>query len=640
VTVDVTGQWLYVDYGLSGMSAFAIDAVSGLLTAAGVFGDVPGGGGGPVPPAFGFSPATLAFVAQEGGSSPAAQLLYVSNVGGGVLSWTASADATWLTLSPTSGTGTAPVTVTAALGALTAGTYNALITLSAPEAATVTVPVTFTVGPPAPSATVPRFVYATNQNENTLSTYAVDAASGQLRPTGYVLGGGYLTSVVVEPSGRFAYVANQGSSVLAYGINSATGSLTAVPGSPFATGTNPLAVRVDPSGQRVYVASYGSNRVWAYTITESSGALTPLASAASVVARSGPSSIAFVSGTAPLQFTSKFAYTANQGGNNVAGYTVDGVTGALTAVAGSPFTAGTSPRSVTVEPSGRFAYVANAGSNNVSAYTVNGTSGTLTAVSGSPYAAGTAPRHVTVDPTGRFVYVANEGANTVSAYTLNTATGALSAISGSPFAAGTSPRSVTVEPSGRFAYVANAGANTVSAYTVNRVAGTLTAMAGSPFLTGGTPRNVTVDPTGRFAYVANETSNDVSMFTISSTTGALTAVGTPVAAGINPVSVAVDPTGRFAYVASQGGNTVSAFAINQTTGELTAMGVPLATGTLPASVTVDVTGRWLYVANLGSNDVSIYSIDSLTGALTASGTVVGPPPMNGPFSLIVSGLSQ
>ncbi len=105
-------------------------------------------------------------------------------------------------------------------------------------------------------------------------------------------------------------------------------------------------------------------------------------------------------------------------------YTINSSTGALRAVAGSPFAAGTNPDSVTVDPSGRFAYVANfcvSGNDcsvgTVSAYTINSSTGALRAVAGSPFAAGNGPGSVTVDPSGRFAYVANSGDNTVSAYT-------------------------------------------------------------------------------------------------------------------------------------------------------------------------------------------------------------------------------
>jgi 6-phosphogluconolactonase (cycloisomerase 2 family) len=107
----------------------------------------------------------------------------------------------------------------------------------------------------------------------------------------------------------------------------------------------------------------------------------------------------------------KFAYVVNQCGNvsctgsgNVSAYTIDSTTGTLTAITGSPFAAGMGPHSVAVDPSGKFAYVANecisinsCSSGNVSAYTFDSTTGALTAVTGSPFAAGTVPVSVAVD---------------------------------------------------------------------------------------------------------------------------------------------------------------------------------------------------------------------------------------------------
>jgi DNA-binding beta-propeller fold protein YncE len=147
--------------------------------------------------------------------------------------------------------------------------------------------------------------------------------------------------------------------------------------------------------------------------------------------------------------TPKFAYVANEcasscSAGNVSAYTVNSSTGTLSAVSGSPFAAGNTPLSVTVDPSARFAYVANLYGDNVSAYTINGSTGALRALSDSPFAAGDTPASVTVDPSGRFAYVANQGDDTVSAYTINSSTGALSAVSGSPFASGVFPRSVVI----------------------------------------------------------------------------------------------------------------------------------------------------------------------------------------------------
>jgi 6-phosphogluconolactonase (cycloisomerase 2 family) len=79
------------------------------------------------------------------------------------------------------------------------------------------------------------------------------------------------------------------------------------------------------------------------------------------------------------------ASSANQASNNVSGYTIDPSTGALTAIAGSPFQAGLNPFSVAVDPSGSFAYVANLGSGNVSGYAIDPSTGALTAIATSPF---------------------------------------------------------------------------------------------------------------------------------------------------------------------------------------------------------------------------------------------------------------
>ncbi len=79
----------------------------------------------------------------------------------------------------------------------------------------------------AASSNLPRFAYVANYNDNTVSIYTVNAATGQLRHNGYVAAGTAPYSVTVDPSGKFAYAANYGSSnVSAYTINASTGALT------------------------------------------------------------------------------------------------------------------------------------------------------------------------------------------------------------------------------------------------------------------------------------------------------------------------------------------------------------------------------------------------------------------------------
>ena len=103
--------------------------------------------GGAPQPTIGVSPSSLSFTATAGGSNPANQTINITNTGGGTLNFTASDDAPWLTVSPTSGTAPSTLTASADITGLAAGTYNGTITISAAGATNtpVNVPVTLTV---------------------------------------------------------------------------------------------------------------------------------------------------------------------------------------------------------------------------------------------------------------------------------------------------------------------------------------------------------------------------------------------------------------------------------------------------------------------------------------------------------------
>jgi hypothetical protein len=76
----------------------------------------------------------MAFNGTVGGPDPTSQTLQISNGGSGILNWSVSEGANWLSLSPTSGTSigeTDVVTVKVSLAGLTAGTYNTTITIKA-----------------------------------------------------------------------------------------------------------------------------------------------------------------------------------------------------------------------------------------------------------------------------------------------------------------------------------------------------------------------------------------------------------------------------------------------------------------------------------------------------------------------------
>ncbi len=81
---------------------------------------------------------------------------------------------------------------------------------------------------------------------NDLTSYAITPASGALTAISTVGTGTFPLGVVIDPSGAFAYVANENSAdVSVYALNATTGALTQVGGSPFAAGAGARSIAID-----------------------------------------------------------------------------------------------------------------------------------------------------------------------------------------------------------------------------------------------------------------------------------------------------------------------------------------------------------------------------------------------------------
>jgi YVTN family beta-propeller protein len=220
-----------------------------------------------------------------------------------------------------------------------------------------------------------KFAYVPNGDgvvPNSVAMYTINATTGVLTSIGKTAVEGFAASVAVDPSGKFAYVVGTASgtgsagSVSTYTINAATGALTST--GTIAAGTSPVSMVVDPTGRFAYVANSSSNDVSMYTINVNTGALTSMGTIAT--------------GTEPVSMVvdpaGKFAYVANSSSNDVSMYTINVNTGALTSM--GTIATGQSPTSIAVHPSGKFAYVTNSMSNDVSIYSIDGATGALTLI--------------------------------------------------------------------------------------------------------------------------------------------------------------------------------------------------------------------------------------------------------------------
>jgi YVTN family beta-propeller protein len=325
---------------------------------------------------------------------------------------------------------------------------------------------------------------------------------------------------------NFAYVLNGGSSnrgdgtISSYTVNSCTGDLAPTTPATIATGSDPEDMVVDPLGRFAYVANLVSNAaddatISMYTINPSTGALTPT-SPATVPTGFFPQGIG-------IDPSGKFVYTANSDDNTVSMFTISPTTGVLTPTTPPTVSTGVDPGSVTVDPSGRFAYVANQADDTVSMYTIDQNTGVLTPTQPATAQAGGGPFGVTVDPSGKFAYVPNAyGNNNVSEYTIDSTTGVLTPTAEIAASAGNSPTCAAVDPSGKFVYVVNRQDNTVWAYTIDSGSGNLSLIG--TVATGVQPWRDTVDPSGSFLYVTNE-SGSISIYAISGD-GTLSSAGT------------------------------------------------------------------------------------------------------------------
>ena len=166
-----------------------------------------------------------------------------------------------------------------------------------------------------------------------------------------------------------------------------------------------------------------------------------------------------------------------------------------------------------------------------------GSSGALTAIPGSPFRAGSLPCGIASDSSGSHVYVTDYAKGEVLGYSVTS--GALASL-GSPFPAGNQPKAIAVDPTYLFAYVANSLDGTVSAYSIGS-SGALSSIG--TYDTGIQPVAIGIDPsTSHFVFTANFLGNNVSDFEMSTTAGTLiNAQHSPYTANAQPTAVVAVP---------------------------------------------------------------------------------------------------
>ena len=296
--------------------------------------------------------------------------------------------------------------------------------------------------------------------------------------------------------GRYLLAADAGSNQISVLRIRPDGSLAKAQGSPvYSGGFEPVSIAVHDN--LVYVANEGNkatgtgSNYTGFTLNRG-GHLTPLPGSTVPLPRTAnPGDILFNS-------TGTNLVGVEVGTSDPSTFLIDsfvvGKHGSLAAAAGSPFPAqAAGPFGSEFSPADPSRlYVSNAhggaGNGSVSAFNVAG-NGTLSSIGVSPYADGqTTPCWVEISHDGAYLFAVNTGSTTISGYRIS-ADGSLTNVSTTGFRSGTGirPFDARLDPTGADLYVVDAALNAVSAFAVS--GGALNEISGSAFSlpVGATP---------------------------------------------------------------------------------------------------------------------------------------------------------
>ena len=257
--------------------------------------------------------------------------------------------------------------------------------------------------------------------------------------------------LAMNPNGKYLYYASselgggvsQGIGALA--VDSASGTLSVVAGSPFPADQAAFRVYVHPSGRFLYTENIEASgtggaalqSLSGFSIDSSTGALAP------VLGSPFTPPVSATVGTLAVHPSGNFLYaTSGMAANGILGWSIDGTTGGLAVLPGSPFQLGVAIYGGAFDPSGKFLY-ASASAGGILGFSVDANSGALTPIAGSPFASSSVLGGPTIEPSGRFLFAVDGKNSAIVGFSIDSATGALAPL-GSPTAVSAHPMSLTV----------------------------------------------------------------------------------------------------------------------------------------------------------------------------------------------------
>jgi len=281
-------------------------------------------------------------------------------------------------------------------------------------------------------STVPskEYIFINNYQSNTVSSYTVDSATGDLAVVNTVPSDTYPWKSVTNPAGTYLFVASQQGdplvpdTITVYSIDQNTGAITEIPGSPFSSGLEVTDLDIHPNGKFLYVSGLSS----LYAIFSiSNGALTPISGSPFTLTGG-------MGGKNVIALTVDGSHAYIHAGFEVMSYTVDGTTGLLTPVTGTPTIVSTGTgEAIRVDPLERGVFIVGR-SYMVEWLTINPADNELTV--GGTLAVGQIGQNIAISGDGKFLYASNWSDMAFHAYSIDQVTMALTPLAPPDYASG------------------------------------------------------------------------------------------------------------------------------------------------------------------------------------------------------------
>ncbi len=318
---------------------------------------------------------------------------------------------------------------------------------------------------------MPIYLYVSLQDDDKISVYTMDAASGRLEHQRDETVTGGPAALATDPERKFLYVGRRGIRELSsYGIDQVTGGLSFL-GTASLEG-EPVFLATDRRGKFVLSAYYYQSIAAVHPIDDRGVAGTPptewlqTASGAHAMQTDPSNRFAFV------------PHIAGNGPNAIYQFKFDESTGRLTPNSPAILTPEEllGPRHFCFHPNQDVVYFSNEQACSVTAYRLDSSAGTLTAfqtVSTLPdgFEGRNTCSQIQIAPSGKFLYAPNRGHNSIAGFTVDAATCQLTPIGRAPTEA--VPRAFTLDPQGNFLFAAGLDTGRLAAYLINGESGEL-----------------------------------------------------------------------------------------------------------------------------------------------------------------------